>query len=172
MGLIIPTAGQCFAIAAPVASIYGIVWFVRHGDRVIERLFPHWEWERKLGWLNFRANRRAEWVLRGVRHLLHTFLLIMLVAVLTLAWFAGGPQDMDSAVGVFTYVLELIYLGLCLSPWIYYFVLNLGPRLTAEYEEEELLRYRAENPEDGESPSARPPKRITVWGATRSFRRM
>lgn len=171
MGLIIPTAGQCFAVAAPVASIYGIIWFARHGDRVIEKLFPHWEWERKLGWLNVRANRRAEWMLRGLRHLLHAFLLLALIGILGLSWLAGRPHDMDNAPEVFAYALELIYIGVCMAPWLFYFIVVLGPRMIAEYEEEELQRYRAEHPEsDGESKSE-PPPRITVWDSTSSFRR-
>jgi hypothetical protein len=172
MALLIPSPGQCLTIAAPVASIAAIIWFSRHGDRVIARLFPHWEWERRLGWLNARANRRAETVLRGLRHLGHTFLLFDLAAILGLSWFVGGPHDMDSGASVFTYVLEMVYLGVCLIPWIYYFVVILGPRIRAEFEEEELQRYRAEHPEDdGASETARP-RSITVWDSTNSFRRM
>jgi hypothetical protein len=173
VALYIPTPGQCLAVVAPVVSIGGIIWFARHGDQVIERLFPHWEWERKFGWLNLKANRRAAMVLRGFRHLLHAFLLLDLLVVLAFAWLTGQHHDMDTREGVFTYALEMIYFGVFLSPWIYYFIAVLGPRVIAEYEEEELQRYRAENPEDdGASKEAPPRSRITVWGGpTRSFRR-
>jgi hypothetical protein len=173
VALFIPTPGQCLAVAAPVVCIGGVIWFARHGDRVIERAFPHWEWERKLGWLNRKANRRAEMVLRGLRHLLHLFLLFDLLGFLVFAWLTGQPQDTDSAAGLFTYALEMIYMGVFLSPWIYYFTMVLGPRVTAEYEEEELQRYRSENPGDNGESRKPPPPRVTVWGGpTRSFRRM
>jgi hypothetical protein len=172
MALFIPTAGQCLAVAAPVATVGACIWFLRHGDRVIGRLFPNWEWERKLGWLNHRAHRRAETVLRGVRHLLHAFLLLALVGVLGLSWLAGQPHDMDTAPGIFAYALELIDIGVCLAPWIYYFVAVLRPRIIAEYEEDELQRYRTEHPDEDEIPHATPPPRVTIWETTRSFRRL
>lgn len=171
MALLIPSASQCLAVAAPVASIGAVLWFLRHGDQFIAQLFPHWEWERKLGWLNAKANRRAEAILRGLRHLGHAFLLLMLVGILGLSWLAGQPHDMDTADGIFLYAVELIYIGVCLLPWIYYFTAMLGPRITAEYEEEELMRYRAEHPEE-DKPSASAPRTITVWDSPRSYRRM
>jgi hypothetical protein len=173
MGLLIPTAGQCLAIVAPVASVCSIIWFARYGDRVIESVFPHWEWERKLGWLNFKANRRAAFMLRGVRHLVHAFLLLALVGLLNFSYCLGQPQDLDTVPGFITFTFQGIDLIACLAPWIYYLFFVLAPRVTAEYEEEELMRYRAENPEDdSESASGPPPKHITVWGATRSYRRL
>jgi hypothetical protein len=171
MALLVPSVSQCLAIAAPAAGIGFIIWFLRHGDRVVARLFPHWEWERRLGWLNAKANRRAETVLRGLRHLGHAFLLLDLAAFLALAWLVGGSHDMDSSIGAFSYLLEMGYFGACLVPWIYYFAVILGPRITAEFEEEELQRYRAEHPED-DGQTETPPPRITVWDSTRSFRRM
>jgi hypothetical protein len=171
MALLIPSANQCLAIAGPLVSVGVVIWLLRHGDRTIARLFPHWEWERELGWLNLKANRRAEAVLRGLRHLGHTFLLLTLGAILGLSWLAGQPHDMDAAEGVFAYALELIYLGVCLGIWIYYFVAILAPRIVAEHEEEELQRYRAEHPDDDE-PRTPSPRNITVWDTTRSFRRM
>jgi hypothetical protein len=171
MALLIPSAGQCLAVAMPVASVCAVLWFLRHGDGLIAQLFPHWEWERKLGWLNAKANRRAEVILRGMRHLGHAFLLLMLVGILGLSWLAGQPHDMDTVDGIFLYAVELVYIIVCLIPWIYYFVAMLGPRIAAEYEEEELMRYRAEHPEDDE-PRESAPRNITVWDTPRSSRRM
>ena len=171
MALIIPTAGQCLAVAGPVASVGAVLWFLRHGDQLIARLFPHWEWERKLGWLNARATRRAETILRGVRHFGHACLLVALIGVLFFAWLAGRPHNMDTADGIFLLAAEWIYFGACLVPWIYYFAAILWPRIMAEYEEEELMRYREEHPEEDE-PRTAAPRQITVWNTTRSFRRM
>jgi hypothetical protein len=146
---------------------------MRNGNRVIDQLFPQLEWERKLGWLNARADRRANQILRVLQHLLHLFLLVMLVGVLTFAWLVGHP-DTDTSLGLFTLAGSYVYLGVCLSPWIYYFVVVLGPRLQAEFEEQELARYRAENPDVDEevrkTRASAPSSRITIWESTRPRR--
>jgi hypothetical protein len=171
MALFIPTAGQCFAVVAPVASVWGTIWFLRHGDRVIAQLFPHWQWERELGWLNLRANRRAETVLRGLRHLMHAFLLLALAGILGLSWLVGQRLEMETGPGMFALALELIYIGVGLSVWIFYFAAVLAPRLRDEYEEEELQRYRAEHPEKDDAPRSPPSSRITMWESPRPSRR-
>lgn len=173
MALLVPSASQCWSMAGPMVAVAAVIWTVRNSSRIIETLFPQLEWERRLGWLNARADRRANQILRVVRHLLHLFLLVMLVGVLTFAWLAGHP-DTDTSLGLFTLVGTYVYMGVCLSPWIYYFMLVLGPRLQAEFEEQELARYRAENPEIDEefrkSRASTNPAGITIWESTRPRR--
>jgi hypothetical protein len=170
MTLLVPSAGQCWNFAGPILAVVGVIWFIRHGDRVIDRLFPHLEWERKLGWLNASADRRVKLILRGLQHLLHVFLLLALAGVLALSWLVGS-SDTNTQLGVLTLADEYAYIGVCLSPWIYYFVVVLGPRLQAEFEEQELARYRAENPEvDHEKQRDADPSRITVWQSARPRR--
>jgi hypothetical protein len=173
MALLVPSASECWSIARPIVAVGGVIWLMRNGTRLIEALFPQLEWERKLGWLNARADRRANQILRGLRHLLHLFLLVALVGVLTLAWLAGHP-DTASELGLLTLAGIYVYMGVCLSPWIYYFVVLLGPRLQAEFEEQELARYRAENPDIDEElrkqKSPADPSRITIWESARPRR--
>jgi len=173
MALLVPSASQCWSIIGPIVAVIVVIWLMRNSTRIVETLFPQLEWERKLGWLNARADRRANQVLRGLQHLLHLFLLVMLAGELTFAWLAGNP-DTDSSVGLFTLAGTYVYMGVCLSPWIYYFVVVLGPRLQAEFEEQELARYRAENPEMDEKfrkpRGSANPGGITIWEATRPRR--
>jgi len=90
--------------------------------------------------------------------------------VLALSWFIGH-RDTDTRLGVLTLAGEFGYIGFCLSPWIYYFVVMLGPRLQAEFEEQELARYRAENPEvDHEKQRDADPSRIAAWQSRRPRR--
>jgi hypothetical protein len=170
MTLLIPSAAQCWSLAGPILAVVGVIWFLRNGDQAIDRLFPHLEWERKLGWLNARADRRAKLIMRGMQHLLHVFLLLALAGVLALSWLVGH-RDTDTPLGVLTLADEFGYIGVCLSPWIYYFVVVLGPRLQAEFEEQELARYRAENPEtDNEEEREGDSTRSTAWQSRRPRR--
>ena len=169
--LLVPNASQCIAIGGPVLAIIGLVWFWHHGDAVIARLFPQLKWERELGWLNLRAHRRADRIMRGLTHVLHTLLLGALVGLLGFAWLLGQPHDTDSAIGLFSIPFEFIYLVFFLGIWIVYFVYLLAPRIRAEYEDQELKRWRAEHPE--EVPEMR--KRagrfdVSVWDAGRPRR--
>jgi hypothetical protein len=173
MALLVPSASQCWSIAGPIVAVVVVIWVMRNSTRIVETLFPQLEWERRLGWLNARADRRANQILHGLQHLLHLFLLVMLAGELTFAWLAGNPDTASSA-GLLTLAGTYVYMGVCLSPWIYYFVVVLGPRLQAEFEEQELARYRAENPDiDEEVRKTREsanPSRITLWESTRPRR--
>ncbi len=172
MALFVPSASQCWNIAGPIVAVGGVIWLMRNGNRIIEQLFPQLEWERKLGWLNARADRRAKQILRGLQHLLHLFLLVALAGELMFAWLAGHP-DTETAFGLIALANDYVYMGVCLSPWIYYFGVLLGPRLQAEFEEQELARYRAENPDiehEMRKKSSAEPSRITIWESTRPRR--
>jgi len=172
MALLVPTAGQCWSVAGPIVSVGGVIWLMRNSTRIVESLFPDLEWERKLGWLNARADRRANQILRGLQHLLHLLLLVALVGELTFAWLAGHP-DMATSFGLLTLAGTYVYMGVCLSPWIYYFTVLLGPRLQAEFEEQELARYRAENPDieqEMKKKRSAEPSRITIWESSRPRR--
>ncbi len=168
--LLVPTAGQCLRVAGPLVLVLGTVWFWRHGELFLERLFPHWEWERNLGWLNLRADRQAERLLRFCTHLLHLALLGALVGILFLSWSLGQPQDTDSAIGLFSLGAVWLYLIACYGFWIYYFVAILAPRVRDEYEAAELARYRKENPELEKENRAGDRFNVTVWEPTRPRR--
>jgi len=168
--LLIPTAGQCLQLAGPLLIAIGAIWFWRHGDVVLARLFPQWEWERKLGWLNLRANRQAERILRALTHGLHLALLLALVGILLLSWSLGQPPDTDTLGGILGLAGEWIYLIACYGFWIYYFTAVLYPRVRDEYEAAELERYRLENPELDSTRKSGDRLNITVWDSSRPRR--
>jgi hypothetical protein len=168
--LLIPTAGQCLQLGGPLLIALGTIWFWRNGDVVLARLFPKWEWERQLGWLNLRANRNAERILRVVTHLLHLALLLALVGILALSWRLGQPLDTDSYGGMFSIAGAWIYLIASYGFWIYYFVSILGPRVRDEYETAELERYRLENPEIAPESKTGDRLNVTIWNSSRPRR--
>jgi hypothetical protein len=173
VALLVPSVSQCLALAGPILSVVGIIWFWRHGDAVIARLFPSLKWERELGWLNLRAHRRADQIMRGLTHVLHLVLLGALAGILGLSWMIGQPHDMDTVAGAFSIPFEFIDLTLFLGIWIVYFAYALAPRLRAEYEEAELRRFRAENPNVEEEWREDPKDRlkISLWETDRPQRR-
>jgi hypothetical protein len=172
VALLVPSISQCLALAGPFLAVGAIIWFWRHGDAVIARLFPHLKWESELGWLNLRAHRRADRIMRGLTHLLHLVLLGALAGILGLSWMLGQPHDMDSVSGAFSIPFEFVDLMLFLGMWIVYFSYALAPRLRAEYEEAELRRYRLENPEVEEErrQSANDRLKISLWETDRPRR--
>ena len=168
--LLVPTAGQCVQIGGPIVLVLGTIWFWRNGEFLLARLFPNWEWERTLGWLNLRANRQAERILRVLTHLLHAALLLALAGILALSWSLGQPVDTDSVIGVFSLVGVWILLIGCYGFWFYYFTAILAPRVRDEYEAAELERYRLENPELEKENRAGDRFNVTVWESTRPRR--
>ena len=164
--LLVPTAAQCLQVFGPLVLVFGIVWFWRNAEVFLAQLFPRWEWERTLGWLNLRANRRAERILRVFTHLLHTALLLVLIGILVLSRELGQPWDTDSYAGMFSLVAVWIYLITCYGFWVYYFAAVLAPRIREEFEAAELQRYRLENPEHVEMPKAGDRFQVTVWDAS------
>jgi hypothetical protein len=167
--LLVPTASQCLRLAGPLLALFGVIWFWRYGDEVLARLFPHWEWERKLGWLNVKANRHVERILRMFTHLLHVTLLAALVGILGFSWLLGQPQDTDTYLGIFSRGFQWINLMACYMIWVYYFLVILGPRMRDEFELEELTRYRVEHP-DTERERVKERMKISVWDSTRPRR--
>ncbi len=168
--LLVPTAGECLQVGGPLVLVLGTLWFWRNGDLLLARLFPEWEWERKLGWLNLRANRRAEGILRILTHLLHVALLLALVGILVLSRSLGQPQDTDSVIGLLSIAGVWMYLIAGYGFWIYYFTCILAPRVRDEYEAEELARYRLENSEIEKEHRAGDRFNVTVWEPTRPRR--
>ena len=47
----VPSAWQCLAVAGPFLAIGAVWWLINRTDQILNHLFPDWEWERKLGWL-------------------------------------------------------------------------------------------------------------------------
>ena len=146
MHIYVPSAEECVWIAGPILGVLLVRWAWLSLDQIIAWLFPNWEFEQRLGWLNLRAQKRAATFLRWLTHLLHALLAVALYGIL---WAAEGlgtmtPSDpLTVASGLSRLPVLLFSLGF----WVVYLRFELIPRLRHEYEEEELQRYRAEHPE-------------------------
>ncbi len=74
-------AGRALLFATPPLAVAALWWLAGRVDLIIARLFPHLEWERSLGWLNIRAERRARTALRCLGFLIHVALAAALVGI-------------------------------------------------------------------------------------------
>jgi hypothetical protein len=140
--LVIAWKGLIFA--APLFAVAAVWWLINRTDRIINRLFPHLEWEKSLGWLNIRAERRANAALRWVGYGIHALLAVALSGIV---WAAEGLRQLDNwsdpwVVG--DLALRVPALGICLGAWVLYLGGWLMPKLRAEREEAELKKFRAE----------------------------
>lgn len=166
----IPSAGECFSFIAPFASVLALWWVYHNADRIIERLFPQWEWEMRLSWLNIRAAKQAEAVWRWIGYGVYAMLAAALYGILwgstCFSEIARTTEPTAVMMGTARLVILLVSLGL----WLIYLGGELIPRLRREYEWEELEKSRAEQEgidEDGTpsrlSSSPINPSTITIW---------
>jgi hypothetical protein len=130
--------------AAPVLVLGVLAWIVSRTDRIMHSVFPDIEWERNLGWLNIRAERKADRAMRWVGYGVIVLLLDSLVGIL---WAAKGlPRLADWSdpwvMGVLA--LRVPAGALCLLIWVIYLGLGLLPRLRAEREMKAFRKFRAE----------------------------
>ncbi len=118
--------------------------------------FPHWEWEKKLGWLNITAERRSEAILRWIGYFIHAGMAVALYGIVWAAPALGEFGSTDPAV-IGDGASRLAVLLVCLTIWGLYLGGELIPKLRREHEQEELARYRAAHPEldDEEAAAAR-----------------
>jgi len=164
----IPTAGQCLLFAAPILGVMCLYWLFRNSDRIIDSIFPNWEWEKKLGWFNLRANRRAEAIWRWMGYFVYALLAAALYGIL---WgstaFADMAQQTPNTVA--DGMGKLTLLLVCFGFWLVYLGVELIPKLRDQYEREELEKYRAEELNfEEENPRLRKPTsplspKIEIW---------
>src|ERR1700723_2708255 len=81
------TPGQYFVFAAPVLVVAIIWWLINRTDRTVNHLFTDLEWERSLGWLNIKAERRAK---AGLRWLKFGIYVILFDSLFGIIWGAKG----------------------------------------------------------------------------------
>ena len=141
--LVLP-ASWLGAIAASLLTSAAIWWLIARADRIIHHLFPHLAWEQSLGWLNIKAERRANTAMRWVRYGIYLLLFDSLAVMLwTAEDFPPLQNWSDPAV-----VSELAWRGptlaLCLIIWGIFLGCGLLPRVRAEREMAALKKFRAE----------------------------
>jgi uncharacterized membrane protein YciS (DUF1049 family) len=142
-------ADKALVLAAPLLAVAVLWWLVNRTDRIIARLFPHLEWEKDLGWLNIRAERRAKTALRLLGAVIYLALAGTLIGItwetrqIVDALMAG--TDWTSSSYVMIRMGEVVvYLG----AWLIILGSWLLPKVRAEREEKELQRYRAQVTEE------------------------
>jgi hypothetical protein len=163
----IPTADECLLFLGPLAAMAFVWWLFHFVDQVIRRIFPGLEWERQLGWLNIRSERRAEAVLRWLGYLVYG---VLAAALGGIVWGAVGLRQLDNwsdPMVTADLALRVPVLVLSFVPWLIYLAGALWPRLRREYEQEELEQYRAEQAaleNEGEAhPGSRLPAPPQLW---------
>ncbi len=168
----IPDASHCLLFAAPFLGAAGTYWLFWHSDTLINWIFPNWEWEKKLGWLNIRVTRWADAVLRWIGYAVYALLAFTLYGIV---WSSSAFDDFAqwTPITVADGMAKISALLLCLGIWFVYLGLELIPKLRHQYEREELEKFRAEHPElddDEENPrkptSPLNPTKIDIWSRT------
>lgn len=155
----IPSAWHCFEFAAPFLAVAALRWVIHRTDRTVDRLFPQWEWEKRLGWLNLRTQRRTEAVLRWIGYFLYALLAIALYGIV---WAAPTLAQIDqwSDPDVFGEIwMKVSVFLVSLVYWLLYLGFELLPKLRRQYEADELEKFRAEldarDPERESRPDSR-----------------
>jgi len=143
----IPDAQQCLRVAAPFLAVAGLVALWRNLDEILNRLFPHWEFEKKLGWLNFKAQKRADTFLRGLGYFIYALLAAGLLGILWAAQGLAAIRQWDDVQVLGDILLRVPVLLVSLGFWLFYLFGHLIPRMCGQYEEEELEKFREEQRE-------------------------
>ena len=159
-GFVFPSAGQCLVLAAPILTVAAVWWLINRTDRIVNHLFPDLEWEQSLGWLNIRAERRANAALRWVGHGVYAALAVALVGIV---WSAEGLQALDNWPDPWVMgdlALRVPVLVICLGAWVLYLGCWLIPSLRAQREEAGLKKFRAEAQEAEKERETHPRSRI------------
>ena len=130
------------AFATPVLVLAALWWVVSRTDRIIGAVLPDLEWERSLGWLNIRAERRAS---RAMRWVSFGVIVMLIDALVILFWCAKGLPDLSTwsdpwVMGDLTWRVPL--MGLCLLIWMIYLGLGLLPRVRADREAAAFKKFR------------------------------
>jgi hypothetical protein len=138
-------AWQGFVFAAPFLAVAALWWAISRTDRIIDYLFPHLEWERSLGWLDIRSERRARAVLRWLGYAIY---LLLGAALLGIPWATEGlveslDQGFDPSV-IGDVMLNAGVLMASLLAWVFFLGVWLIPKLRGEREERALRKFRVE----------------------------
>jgi hypothetical protein len=135
---------KCLILASPLIVLAILWWLVNRTDRIVHYIYPDLEWEHSLGWLNMRAERRANTALRWCGYAIY-FLLID--ALYGLAWGIIGLQQLGNWSDPWVMgelALRVPTLCFCLGIWLLYLGAYLLPKLRARREEAEFRKFRAE----------------------------
>jgi hypothetical protein len=156
----LPSLRDGLAFAAPVLTLAALWWLVLRTDRMMHAAFPDLEFERSLGWLNIRAERRAN---RAMRWIGYAVVVLLVDSLAIILWAATGmPRlaDWSDPWVMGELALRIPALGFCLLIWVIYLGLGLVPRLRAEREAAAYRKFRAEMKADEEERAVESPARV------------
>ena len=143
--LAIPDARQCLIYAGPFLAVAAVWWLYNRMDAILAFLFPHWEWERNLGWLNIKAQKRADAVLRGLGYLFYALLAASLYGIF---WGVQAiPADWSKAEAIKLFLERLPVFLVSVGLWMVYLGCTLIPKLRDQHEMEALEKFREEQKE-------------------------
>lgn len=137
-------AGKLAVLCAPLLTVAALWWLANRVDLIIARLFPLLQWEKDLGWLNIRAERRAKTALRWLGFALYLSLAGALVGI---AW--ETRQIVDELAGwpewpvIGQVMMRLCLVILYLAAWLVFLGGWLFPKIRARREDAELRTFRA-----------------------------
>jgi len=140
----LPPTTDLLAFAGPVIVLAALALLVARTERIMHAVLPDLEWERNLGWLNIRAERRAN---RAMRWVGYGVVVLLLDALIGILWAAKGlPRlaDWSDPWVMGELALRVPAGAFCLLIWIIYLGLGLLPRLRAERDAVAYKKFRAE----------------------------
>jgi signal transduction histidine kinase len=140
----IPDPWPCLVWATPLLAVAAVWWLIDHADRIIHFLFPDLEWERSLGWLNIKAEKRAQAAIRWLGYGIYLVLAAALYGIVRIADGFPALEDWADPWVVGDLVLRIPALAVCLGVWLIYLGCWLMPKLRRQREEADLQQYRAE----------------------------
>ena len=158
----IPDPWMLVVWGTPVLTVLALWWLIERTDRIINYLFPHLEWEKSLGWLNIKAERRAKTALRWCGYAFYLLLAGLLYAIVRLADAFPPLSEWTDPDVLGDLMLEIPALVVCLGIWLLYLGGVLLPRLRTDREEAELKKFRAhmEELEKEQAMYGHPPSRV------------
>ena len=140
----LPSWHDTVAFATPVLVLAALAWVVLRTDTIVQTVFPDLEWERSLGWLNIKAEKRASRAMRWVGY----GVVVMLVDALVILFCAmKGLPDLSNWSDPWVMgdlALRVPVIAFCLLIWVIYLGLGLLPRVRAEREAAAYKKFRAE----------------------------
>jgi hypothetical protein len=140
----IPNPTFVIVYGGPFLALMALWWLANRTDRIIDYLFPHLEWEKSLGWLNIKAERRAKTAFRWLVYAFYFLLAVLLYAIVRIADAFPPVEDWSDPQVLGNLALQIPALVFCLGIWLLYLGGVLLPRLRAEREEAELRKFRAQ----------------------------
>jgi hypothetical protein len=151
---------KCLVFAAPFIALAALWWLVNQTERMIHFFFPDLEWEKSLGWLDLRTERRVNAALRWIGYGIDV---LLAVALLGIVWAAEGLRNLGNWPDPWVMgdlALRVPVLGICLGAWLLFLGGWLLPKLRAEREEAGLRKFRREMAEAEMEREAEPRSRV------------